>query len=54
MLEKNQIHLLGSDCHNLSSRRPDLGGALKLIEKRMGNAPLETVLDWQSRVFSHK
>lgn len=51
MLKKNQIHLLGSDCHNLTSRSPDLGDAMKLIEKRLGDAALETVADWQRQVL---
>lgn len=33
MLEKGQIHFLGSDCHNLTDRRPNLGEAIKAIEK---------------------
>lgn len=31
MLKKRQIHLLGSDCHNLKSRPPNLGKALERI-----------------------
>lgn len=31
MLKSGQIHLLGSDCHNMESRAPCLGAALKII-----------------------
>lgn len=41
MLNKGQIHLLGSDCHNLSSRPPRLGEAVDEIQKRLGNQALE-------------
>ena len=37
MLKKDGIHLLGSDCHNMSSRKPNLGEALKLIQRKLGN-----------------
>ena len=36
MLKRGEIHLLGSDCHNLSSRRPQMDEALSLIEKKLG------------------
>lgn len=37
MLRKGQIHLLGSDCHDLTSRKPNLEKACKKIEKRLGD-----------------
>lgn len=43
MLKKGTIHLLGSDCHNLSERSPNLGAALKLIQKRLGPDALEHI-----------
>ena len=36
MFKQGQIHFLGSDAHNLSSRAPNLGDAVKLIEKKFG------------------
>ena len=36
MLRDGEIHLLGSDCHNLHSRKPNLESAVKVIEKRLG------------------
>ena len=36
MLEKGQIHLLGSDCHNLRSRKPNLGAARERIARKLG------------------
>ena len=35
MLKRDQIHLLGSDCHNLTDRKPNLGSAIELIQRRM-------------------
>ncbi len=45
MLQNRQIHLLGSDCHNLTDRSPNLADALKTIEKRAGAEGL----DWIDR-----
>ena len=51
MLQKNQIHLLGSDCHNLEERKPRLGEALSVIEAGLGAAALEQIRDYQDLVF---
>lgn len=36
MLKANRIQLLGSDCHNMSSRKPNLGAAARLIGQKLG------------------
>lgn len=36
MLKDRQIHLLGSDCHNLRSRKPNLGAARERIARKLG------------------
>ncbi len=36
LLGADRIHLLGSDCHNLQSRAPDLSRALEIIRKKLG------------------
>ena len=35
MLAKEQIHILGSDTHNLTDRAPNMGAALEMIEKSL-------------------
>lgn len=32
LLRENKVHLLGSDCHGMQYRRPDLGAAMKKIQ----------------------
>ncbi len=51
MLRKEQIHLLGSDCHNLSDRKPDLGAAVKLIQAKLGEAALERVQGFADKIL---
>lgn len=51
MLGKHQIHLLGSDCHNLTDRRPNLGEALGKIEQKLGKDALRWVRANERRVL---
>lgn len=43
MLKQERIHLLGSDCHNLDSRAPNLGEAMQTIQKHLGSGALDRV-----------
>lgn len=43
MLKNNQIHLLGSDCHNLTSRCPNLDAAVERIQSRLGRQALQRI-----------
>lgn len=52
MLRKGQIHLLGSDCHNLHSRPPRLGEALEKIRARLGDSATDWLEGWSERVLS--
>ena len=51
LLRKNKIHLLGSDCHNLDSRAPNLGSAIALIEKRLGKEMLTHINFYENEVL---
>lgn len=54
MLRKGQINLLGSDCHNRSSRKPNLGAALEEIEQRLGDRPLREICRCQRHVLQNE
>lgn len=51
MLQRGQIQVLGSDCHNLKKRPPRLGAALELIRQRLGEQALEQIEEYQRSVF---
>ena len=51
LLKRNQIHLLGSDCHNMTSRSPNLMEAVALIEKRLGKDTIHEICQWQQQVL---
>ena len=54
MLKADQIHLLGSDCHNMESRKPVLGFARDLIEQKLGSQILARLANYESIVFDTK
>ena len=36
LLKEDNIHFIGSDCHNLTSRPPQIGKAFEIIKKKLG------------------
>ena len=52
MLKKGQIHLLGSDCHNMSSRKPDLGPVVEHITQKMGTDSLALISEYENKVLN--
>ena len=52
MLKQGQIHLLGSDCHDLSTRAPKLGNAVAAIEKKIGPEALVHIRRYQRDVMT--
>ena len=53
MLRSGEIHFLGSDAHNLSSRAPDLGPALEMVERKLGRDALFRLED-NAEFFIHE
>ena len=47
MLKAGQIHLIGSDCHNLTGRKPNLGPVMEKIRSRLGDAALEQIRKYE-------
>ena len=51
MLKDGQIDLLGSDCHNITDRRQNLGEATELIGSKSGEAALHKLRRNGERIF---
>lgn len=51
MLKKNQIHLLGSDCHDRTVRTPNLGKVLQKIESSLGESALQQIQAFENAVL---
>lgn len=52
LLRQDKIHLLGSDCHNLTSRPPVLGDAVAVIRQKLGEEPLERIQYYQKELLA--
>ena len=46
MLGSGMIHVIGSDCHNLTSRQPQIGRAAEAISKRYGAECLDYISEF--------
>ncbi len=44
MLKHGFVHVLGSDCHNMSTRPPDMGKACAVIARRAGEDTLKQMM----------
>ena len=51
MLKAGQIHLLGSDCHNLKTRKPNLGPALERIVRKLGEEAPEDIRQYEHEIL---
>lgn len=54
MLSKGKIHLLGSDCHNIINRRPNLGDAVEIITDKLGREAVQKITATEKAVFSRQ
>ncbi len=50
MLSEGKIHFIGSDCHNLKDRKPNLGPALDAVKRRLGEEFLGTLYSAQTKI----
>lgn len=51
MLRTNQIHFIGSDCHNLMDRPPDIAKAFSLIRRKFGDMFLADYINYENELF---
>lgn len=51
MLKRDQIHVLGSDCHNMTSRHPNLDSALQKIQEKLGQEAIDRILGHEKRLL---
>lgn len=52
LLETGMVQFLGSDCHNLTSRPPQLGKALEVIQKKLGDDYLDQMKHYGYSLFT--
>lgn len=51
LLQKHRIHLLGSDCHNLKDRKPNLGPAVERITNKLGKEAIAWIRRNEQKVL---
>lgn len=51
MLREGKIQLLGSDCHNMQMRKPDMLPAMELIKDRLGPEAIEYIRHYERDVL---
>lgn len=54
LLETGHLHVLGSDMHNLTSRKPNFSEACEIITKRYGNCFFDDVTDNTIAILQNK
>lgn len=51
MLKADRIHLLGSDCHNLTDRKPNLDAVAARIRGKLGEDAILRICEYQNQVL---
>ncbi len=51
LLKNSAVHFLGSDCHNLSDRAPDIGKAFDIIKNKLGRDFLLSFENYANEFF---
>lgn len=52
LLKRCEIHFIGSDCHNMTERAPDIGRAYKTIGNKLGSEFLAEFNNFTEEIFS--
>jgi protein-tyrosine phosphatase len=54
LLVSGNIHFIGSDCHNMKERAPQIGRAYELIEKKLGPEYVSQMREYGYKMLKHK
>ncbi len=51
LLKTGKIHLLGSDCHNLTSRLPNIDEAQRVITEKLGKQYINRLIEFENLIL---
>ena len=51
LLRQRRAHLLGSDCHNMKERKPNLGAAAERITRKLGKDTMDWIYDKERSIL---
>lgn len=54
MFDDGLVHILGSDCHNMKSRPPNLSNAYDFIEEKRGKGAIQKIMNQGIRLLSER
>lgn len=54
LLGKRNVLFIGSDCHNMSDRPPDIGKAYETIKKKLGDDFLDSFNEYSKKLYISK
>jgi protein-tyrosine phosphatase len=54
LLKEDNIHFIGSDCHNVTSRPPQIGKAFETIKKKLGEDYIHQMNEYGSFLIAKK
>lgn len=54
LIKEGRAHLLGSDCHNMTTRKPNMDIARKSIEKKLGKDYFSELMQNAEDIFNNK
>lgn len=52
--KKGAVHFIGSDCHNMNNRVPEIGKAIDILEKKLGNQYMLSFDNYVNEFFEIK
>ena len=52
MLKSGRIQVLGSDCHNMTDRKPNLGVAMERIRYKLGDKTVQKIRDYGNLILN--
>lgn len=53
LIKQNKIHFVGSDCHNMTNRMPNIKEAINTIKSAVGNDLLHFLNEYEEDVLTH-
>lgn len=54
MMKNGMVQFIGSDCHNMTDRKPEIGKAYKVIKNRLGSEFTDSLKIYTNEIFKTK
>ena len=51
LFKNERVHFIGSDCHNMTTRPPEIAKAYELISKKIGKDFVDDLIDYENEMF---